>query len=106
MELQGRQVRLVFGGSERDAKADVHDGAERAATGKTGDDRADESFPGHQGFGDRCLMEFSDEEKDQAFQTATTRCVGRHMAYAAEGNRSCAGLPKVYRMFSLSGRLP
>src|SRR5207248_10564044 len=67
-------------------------------------DRADKSFPSHQGFGDRCLMEFSGEEKNQAVQAATARCAGRHMAHAAEGHRSRAGIPEMYRMFSLPGR--
>src|SRR6476659_4594013 len=106
MELQGRKMRLVFGGSERNAEADVHGADERIAVGKTGDDRADESFPSHQGFGDRCLMEFSREEKDQAVQAATTRWAGRHLAYAAEGHRSCAGISEMHRMFSVPGRLP
>ena len=106
MELQSRKMRLVFGGSERDAEADVHGADERIAIGKTGDDRADESFSGHQGFGDRCLMEFSGEEKNQAVQAATARCAGRHMAHAAGGHRSCPGIPEMHRMFSLPGRLP
>ena len=76
------------------------------AVGKTGDDRADESFPGHQGFGHRCLMEFSGEEKNQAVQAATARCAGRHMAHAAGGHRSRAGIPEMHRMFSLPGCLP
>ena len=40
------------------------------AAGKTGDDRADESFSAHQGFGHRRLLEFSGEEKNQAVQAA------------------------------------
>ena len=31
LELQGGQVRLVFGGSQRHAEADVHDATERSA---------------------------------------------------------------------------
>ena len=58
MELQGREVWIVFGRSERDAEAHVHDADERIALGKTGDDRTDKSFPGYQGFGDRRLLEF------------------------------------------------
>src|SRR6478672_9586704 len=106
MELQGREMRIVFRRSERDAKADVHDADERIAVGKTGDDRAGESFSGHQGFGDRCLVEFSSEEKDQAVQAATARCAGWHMAYAAGGHRSCAGIPEMHRMFPVPGCLP
>jgi hypothetical protein len=30
MELQGRKVRLLFGGSQRSAEADVYDAAKRA----------------------------------------------------------------------------
>src|SRR6266567_2224767 len=33
LELQGGQVRLVFGGSKRDAEAHVHDANERSAAG-------------------------------------------------------------------------
>ena len=47
MELQGRQVRVVFSRSERDAEADVHDAAQRAAIGKTGHDRADKGISTH-----------------------------------------------------------
>ncbi len=106
MELQGRKMRFVFGRSERNAEADVHDADERIALGKTGDDRADQSFSGHQGFGDKCLMEFPAQEKDQALQAATARCAGRHMAHAAEGYRSRARIPEMHRMFSVPGRLP
>ena len=106
MELQSGKMRLVFGGSQRDAEADVHDADERIAVGKAGDHRADESVSGHQGFGDRCLMELSGKEKDQAVQAATARCAGWHMAHAAEGHRSCAGIPEMHRMFSVPGRLP
>src|SRR4029453_18106567 len=100
-ELKGRKMRFVFGRSERDAEADVHDTDERIAIGKTGDDRAEQSFSGHQGFGDRCFMEFSSEEKDQAVQAATARCAGWHMAHAAGGHRPRAGIPEMHRMFFL-----
>ena len=70
MELQGREVRIVFGRSKRDAQADVHDADERVALGKAGDDRANQSFPNREGFGDRCLVELSSEEKNQAIQAA------------------------------------
>jgi len=53
MELQSGEVRLVLGGSERDAEAHVHDAHERSAVGQTGDDRTDESFPDHEGFDHR-----------------------------------------------------
>src|SRR5262245_10029809 len=106
MELQSREVWIVFGRSERDAEADVYDSDERIAVAKTGDDRAGESFSCYQGFGDRRLMEFSGEEKDQAVQAATARCAGWHMAHAAGGHRSRAGIPEMYRMLFVPGCLP
>ena len=36
LELQGRQVRLVFGRNQRHAETDVHDAAERAAARQAG----------------------------------------------------------------------
>jgi len=74
MELQGRQVRIVFSRSERDTEVDVHDANERLAVGNAGHNRAHQGFSCYQGFGDRCLMELSGEEKDQAVQAANTRC--------------------------------
>ncbi len=49
---------------------------------------------------------FRGEEKNQAVQAATARCAGRHMAHAAGGHRSCAGIPEMHRMFSVPGCLP
>ena len=68
MELQSGKVRFVFGGSERDAQAHVHDAHERSAVGQTGNDRTDESFPDHKGFDHGCFMEFSGKEEDQEIQ--------------------------------------
>ena len=42
MELQGRQMRFVFGGNQRHAEADVHDAAERSAARQTRSRSADE----------------------------------------------------------------
>ena len=41
LELQGGQVRLVLGGDQRHAEADVHDAAERSRPQSAGDGRAD-----------------------------------------------------------------
>ena len=68
MELQGRQMRLVFGGSQRDAKVDVHDAVERSATRKTGDRSADKSVPANKGFGHRCFVEFRVKKKIKPFK--------------------------------------
>src|SRR5260370_42553124 len=51
-------------------------------------------------------MEFSSEEKDQAVQTSSTGRARWHLADAASRHRSRPGVSKVYRMFSLPGRLP
>ena len=42
MELQGRQMRLVFSGNQWHAEVDVHDATERSAARKTGHRSADE----------------------------------------------------------------
>ena len=48
----------------------------------------------------------SSEEENQAIQAATARCAGWHMADAAGGHRSSAGIPEMHRVFSVPGRLP
>jgi len=68
VELQGRQVRVVLGGSQWNAEIHVYDATERVAVGKAGNSRADESFPNIEGFGHRGLVEFSREETDQTVQ--------------------------------------
>ena len=83
MELQGWQVRVVLGGSQWNAEAHVYDATERAANGKTGNSRADESFPNIEGFGHRRRVEFSREETDQTVQAPTSGRPGRHLANAA-----------------------
>ena len=106
LELQGRQVRFVFGRSERHAEADVHDADERSAARQADHDRADEGVSGAQGFDHGCVVEFSGEEKDQDIQAAPAGCAGRHLANAAGRHRSRAGISEMHRMFSLPGCLP
>src|SRR5882724_454906 len=72
MELQGREVRIVFGGSQRYAETDVHDANERIAARQTDHGRADESVSGAERFDYGRVMEFSGEEKNQEVQTAPT----------------------------------
>ena len=84
LELQGRQMRLLLGGGQRHAEADVHDAAERSAARQAGDGRADEGISARQGSGDGCLVEFRGEETDQEVQAAPARRRRRHMANAQE----------------------
>ena len=60
LELQGGQMRLVLGGNQRHAQADVHDAPEYASAGSAGNDRADEGFSAHEGPGDGCFVELSE----------------------------------------------
>ena len=66
MELQGWQMWIVFGRSERDAKVDVHGALERFTARPAGDDRADESVSGRERFDHGCVVEFFGEAKNQA----------------------------------------
>ena len=59
LELQGREMRVVLGGDQREAAADVHDAAEPAAARPAGDGRADADVSRIQGPGDRCVLELS-----------------------------------------------
>src|SRR6266480_7628076 len=99
-------MRIVLGRSEWNAKAHVYDATERTSAGKASDNRAHEGVSDHQRFDHRRFMEFSGKEKDQEVQAASARRARRYLANAAGGHRSCAGISKVYRMFSLSGCLP
>ncbi len=92
MELQGGEVRVVFGGSQRYAETDVHDSNERIAARQTDHGRADESVSDRERFDYGRVMEFSGEEKDQEVQATTARRAGRHLANAARGHRSCPGI--------------
>ena len=71
LELQGGEVRIVFGGSQRYAETDVHDANERIAARQTDHGRADESVSDRERLDHRRLLEFSGKEKDQEVQTAT-----------------------------------
>ena len=63
LELQGRQVRLVLGRSQRQAAADVHDAAQRArrSTSRSRSSRC--GLPADQGPGHRRLVELRGQEE-------------------------------------------
>ena len=86
LELQGRQMRLVLGGSQRHAEVDVHDAAERSAARKTGHSSADESVSARQGFDHGRLLEFSGEEKESRSSSRARRM--RRMAHGACSRRT------------------
>lgn len=98
MELQGGEVRLVLGGDQRQAAADVHDAAERPRPLDAGHDRTAAGVPAREGSGNRRLVELPCEEADQALQTAQAGRAGRHVADAASGCGSRAGVPQVHRV--------
>ena len=52
LELQGREVRILLGGGQRQSQADVYDPAQFAAAGQAGDDRADAGVPADSRSGD------------------------------------------------------
>src|SRR5256885_14259302 len=106
MELQSRQMWMVFGRSEWNAEADVYGALERFTHRQTDHDRADEGISCPERSDHRCVVEFFGEEENQTVQAAAARCARRHLADAASRHRSGPGISKVHRMFSLPGRLP
>ncbi len=92
LELQGGEVRIVFGGSQWYAETDVHDANERIAARQADHSRADESVSSAEGFDHGCFMEFSSEEKNQEVQATTARCAGWNVANAAARHRSRPGI--------------
>ena len=55
---------VVLGRDQRYAEVDVHDSAERSASCKTGDSSANKGLSADKGFANKCLLEFSSEEKN------------------------------------------
>ena len=96
VELQSGQMRFVLGGSERDAKAHVHDADERSAARPTDHSGADEGVSNPERFDHGCFMEFSGEEENQEIQTPPARCAGWDLADGARGHRSRPGIPKMH----------
>ena len=66
MELQGWEMWIVLGRSERNANADVYGALERFIARPAGNDRADESVSGRERFDHGCVVEFFGEAKNQA----------------------------------------
>ena len=86
LELQGRQVRLVFGGNQRHAQAHVHDAHEHPADRQAHHHRADARVSEHPRPGDRRFLEFPRQDQDQKIQSAQARRAGRLLADAAGGH--------------------
>ena len=99
-------MRLVLGGNQWPAQADVHDAAQHAPARRTGHRRAHADVPAHQGSRHRRLVEFRGQEAHQDVQAASARRRRRHVADAAGRHRSRPGISQVHRVLSLSGRLP
>ena len=107
LELQGGQVRVVLGGNQRQAAADVHDAAESAAIStQPVTIEPMQHFPARQGSGDRRLLELPGQEEDQEVQAAQAGRPRRHLAHAAGRRRPRAGIPQVHRVFPVPGRVP
>src|SRR5579863_9196066 len=106
MELQGWQVRILFGRDQRYAAADVHDTARRTQSRYAGDYRTDEGIPVDSRSGDGRFMELRGQEEDQEVRAAASRRERRHVADAAGRRRPGAGVSKVHRVFPVPGRLP
>ena len=73
---------------------------------RAGHGRADARVPADQGSRHRRLVELPRQEDDHAVQAAAGRRARRHLADAAGGHRSRAGVPEVHRVLPVPGRLP
>ena len=105
LELQGRQVRLVQHGDQRQAEALVHDAHERLRPGRDDHRPAAEDVPGDQGPGHRRLLELRAEQAHPAVHAAPARR-RRQVPDVPGGRRSRAGVPQVHRVLPVPGRLP
>src|SRR5258708_5747999 len=73
LELQGRQMRLVFRGSERPSQTYLQDAHGRAASRQTDHGVADEDFSHHQRSSDGRLLELSGQQEDSAVYAQAER---------------------------------
>ena len=73
---------------------------------EAGDGRADARVPARARSRHRRVVELRGQEEDQEVHAAPARRARRHVADAAGGHRSRAGIPEVHRVLSVSGRLP
>ena len=105
VELQGRQVRLLLRGDQRQAAADVHDTAQPAEAGRARHRRADARVSADSRPGLRRLVELPREDGHQAVRAADAGRARRHLADGAARHRSRPGVPEVHRVLPLPGRL-
>src|SRR5687767_11616173 len=106
MELQGGQMRLMLGGDKWEAKVDVHDSTRYDSDRRTRDDRTDTRVSVDQGPDHGCFLELRGKKTNKEIQTSTARRTGRHVEDAAIRRRPGSGISKMYRVLSLSGRVP
>src|SRR5689334_3422867 len=98
-------MRLVLRRDQWNAAIDVYDPAERSSARPAGDGAADADLSDRERSDHRCVMEFPREKEDQTVQAAPAGCGRWNLAHAAKGHRPGSGVPEMYRMFSLPGRL-
>ena len=106
LELQGRQVRIVLGGDQRQAAPDVHEPPQLDRPHAAGEGRADAGLPADQGPRHRRVVELPRQEGPEEVQAAPGRRARRHLADAAARHRSRPGIPQVHRVLPVPGRLP
>ena len=101
MELQGRQVRLLFGRNQRNAEADVHDPAQQSQSRHAGDPRADARISRDSRPGYRRLVELPGQEDDQEIQAPfTRRCRMGRGACSRPTSNGCRSFASASSVFS------
>ena len=97
VELQGRSMRVVQRGGQRQAAPHVHDPHVALPGRGAHHRRADAVVPDRERPGHRCVVQLRDGEEDPAAQAASTRR-GRYVSNAATGHRSHSRVPEMHRV--------
>ena len=105
LELQGRQVRLVLDGDQRQAAAGVHDADEQLQRRRDHHLPAAQDVPGDEGSRHRRVVELRAEQADPEVQAQAARR-RRYVPHVPGGRRPRAGVPQVHRVLPVPGRLP
>ncbi len=107
LELQGRQVRLVLGGDQRQAAADVHDAAEHARPARAGHRRADAGVSARSRiWSPTCRGTSASRRRSRSSSRGQPDAPDGTWRMAQTRHRSRAGVPQVHRVLPLPGRLP
>ena len=105
VELQGGQVRVVLGGGQRQAAADVHDPDVHLRRGRDHHGDAAADVPGHPRPGHRRVVQLREGPGDPVVHAAEGPAA-RRVPDAAGGREPQPGVPQVHRVLPVPEHLP